>query len=624
MQGIYSLIAGMDIVRRNVDLNAKNLSNQGREEYSRVQGSTDIVIIGDVTFPIAGPVIRTVDSLIERNIVRQLSFVEYSRVLEEVSSQIDDLNGRVGENSALTNSMDKFIGALSDLGNEPSSSIQKSATVNAARILTNHIRKTSNEIQELRQNSDEKIRTAIQAVNIHLEEVMKLNNAIVSDVSKISLSDLEDVRDRAIKEIAKRINIQVYKEKNVVRITTEKNHPLLDEIAYPLIYTSSGSINHSSDYKGESNNIEEIFSEDVEGNKLAVTSHLSGGEIGGLLKMRDDKKEGLLAAQSILDNLTKNMAKAINDIHNKGTSYRPLQQLEGGKFISSGQENSSISWKNDATVRIAILDKKGNFADTGEDQFYYDLNLNFNGAGGKSLQQIVLEINAQSDFPVTATLSNGSYGKLILKANNDNQYIAFGEIEGQTPPETTDNESFSSYFQMNDFFVTKQDQYGRGYANTISVREDILVNSERISMSTLNTIAIPKQVSDITATPSETMGISEGDNKVIVAIQEKLMAKNSSFDASGRIGAKTSSFEAYIKDVVGEFASLAQSNSQLLEAEEILLSGYEERRSIISGVNKDQEAADMLVNKMLFHAQASGVKFLVEMNNALLDLLLRI
>ena len=118
------------------------------------------------------------------------------------------------------------------------------------------------------------------------------------------------------------------------------------------------------------------------------------------------------------------MVKTINDIHNQGTSYRPLQQLEGRKVIPSGQETTSISWKDDATVRIAILDKKGNFADTGAtDKFFYDLNLNYNGVGGKSIQQIVNEINAQSDFPVTASLSNGTYGKLILKADNADQYI---------------------------------------------------------------------------------------------------------------------------------------------------------------------------------------------------------
>ena len=49
----------------------------------------------------AGPTIRAVDALVERNIISQHSVVEYNRVLEDISAQIDDLNSKIGDNSAL-------------------------------------------------------------------------------------------------------------------------------------------------------------------------------------------------------------------------------------------------------------------------------------------------------------------------------------------------------------------------------------------------------------------------------------------------------------------------------------------------------------------------------------------
>jgi len=106
--------------------------------------------------------------------------------------------------------------------------------------------------------------------------------------------------------------------------------------------------------------------------------------------------------------------------------------------------------------------------------------------------------------------------------------------------------------------------------------------------------------------------INAGDNTIIQDLAEMLSAKNV-FDAAGGLNGATRTFEEFSIDILSRQANLADTNESQLATQLGLTESLELEASRISGVNMDEEMANLIVYQQSFSAAARVISVIQEM-----------
>ena len=141
---------------------------------------------------------------------------------------------------------------------------------------------------------------------------------------------------------------------------------------------------------------------------------------------------------------------------------------------------------------------------------------------------------------------------------------------------TGTTQGFAQFFGLNDFFVGIS---GADFA----VRQDIINDPSRVSMGKLSLTATSGQI-----------GITIGDNSVITSLAG-LTQKSVSFAAITGLPAGSFTLEEYAGAILGLNAVQAARAEETAEIQGDLLENLEFRKSSLTGVNVDEELANILV-----------------------------
>ncbi len=144
-------------------------------------------------------------------------------------------------------------------------------------------------------------------------------------------------------------------------------------------------------------------------------------------------------------------------------------------------------------------------------------------------------------------------------------------------------------------------------ASTLAVRSDILDTPAR-STTALMQFDTSRGKYVITA----------GDNTVIQQIAETLSDTND-FDATGGLPTTPKSFQAYAADILSRNAILADTNESQLETQVGLTESLKLEADRISGVNLDEEMANLILFQQAFSASARVISVIQEMFKTLED-----
>ena len=155
---------------------------------------------------------------------------------------------------------------------------------------------------------------------------------------------------------------------------------------------------------------------------------------------------------------------------------------------------------------------------------------------------------------------------------------------------------------MNDFFI------GTG-STDFAVRTDIVTDPSRVSMGKLS----------LTATSGQS-GITVGDNTVITALAA-LTQKGISFAAVSGLPAGVFNLEEYAGLILGLNAVQAARAEAAAELEGDLLENLEIRKASRTGVNVDEELANILVFQNSYAASARVISAAQELFDSLLSIL---
>ena len=309
---------GLEVTSHNVaNVNTPNYSRQRIEQSSRI-GNFDSS--GGVSVDLTR---RLNDAVLETRLVRSSSETARLTSFDAMARRVDSLLS--DPDTGLSSSLDSFFSSLSDLAANPSSTAVRQSTLGTAQSLADRFNSLHGELSSLDAEVDQRLRIAVGTLNDQTAALAKLNARIASSGANAS-PDLLDSRDKLVQDIAGQLQVStVRQDDGSLNLYTGSGQPLVvGSTAVPLA-TSTDSF--------RPDRIE-----------IAGGKQLSGGVIGGLL---DARRELIDPALEKLGRMAVAISSASNSVQAegvdlKGNSGAPLFATISGEVLpASGNSGSA-------------------------------------------------------------------------------------------------------------------------------------------------------------------------------------------------------------------------------------------------------------------------------------------
>lgn len=466
IQGFTTALSGMKVAQNQLGLISQNIANADTAGYTRKTAAQYSNVLGGTSQGVfLGNITRTVNEGLLRSYLSSNSLSGNYAAQNEYLSKTEALLGTPQSDNSIAANVSNLQSAFNTFSTDVTSAAGRFTLLNNAQTITSRLNSITTEIQKLRGDADVAITGACEEINSLLDSLHELNESIVkyTVLGYDGVADLEDRRDQALRDLSDKIDITYFKRENgAIVIQSQDGITLLDNKPHYLSHSAVTQASPTSTYA--SGEIGGIF---VDGQD--VTNFIRNGEIKGLIEIRDVTLPSL---QSQLDELAGVLKQSINEVHNQGTAYpaTPSSMTGTRTFINPDDQKISIA---SGDVRFTIFDEDGTQVATttlvGE--------LGFNDGSISDMTTALqnwMRDPAGGNLP-QANVSINNDGKLVIDTGDSEYTISIMDTATSTPGSEQQNttikfaangsnnydrefEGFSSFFGMNDFFVSQNNE----------------------------------------------------------------------------------------------------------------------------------------------------------------------
>ena len=561
----YIALTGMMATQVQMTVASANISNAGTTGYTAKTAQQEAVVNGGFA---AGTAITgissSVDAFLLKSLIASGSDVGSAKTVDDYLDQLQALYGSTGSSgtggTSLGNTIASFEAALSSLEGTPNSASLKENAVGALDQVVSQLRQTSAGIQQLRGNADQDIAKTVSDVNQQLDLIGSLNTQIQqATAAGNSTADLIDQRNTALQAVASDMSVSYFTTSSgALQVYSSSGQALVDTSVHKLSYTPAAMVNSATAYSATPPS---GFS-GITVNGIDITTQLSSGSLGALVNLRDTVLPG---AQTQLDTLAGQLASTLNAVHSQGTALPPPSTLTGSAVVAAATPLSGAG-----TVRFAVADQSGNLV------AYQDLDL----SSYVTIGDLVSAINGISGL----SASIDANGHVVISSTDSSDGVAINEMSGSAGPS---GEGLVQYLGLNDLVTGTS-------ASNIAVRSDILDDSALLATSTLDASASPQGGAQVLTPGSST----------IADDLYSAMVGSTSFASAPGLGATTSSFADYAAAIMSSVATQASQATTTYNNKQTLQSTLSSTMSSESGVNLDEEAAQLMQFQQSYQAAA--------------------
>ncbi|MFQ5483009.1 MAG: flagellar hook-associated protein FlgK, partial [Nitrospinaceae bacterium] len=212
----------------------------------------------------------------------------------------------------------QFFTAFQDLAANPSGLPERTTLVAQASSLAATFNTTGQAVFQEQQNLDQVVQDTVAEINSLLTGITALNLTIHQNETTASpANDLRDQRDILVKELSGLIDITLVDEQNnQVRLTLSDGTPLV---------LGNRSFSLSTRPNRDNQGFQDVLISDGAGGVKDITKIVAGGELRGLLDMRDRE---IPAIKDKFDRLAAGLIREVNQLHQAGFG------LDGGTGIN--------------------------------------------------------------------------------------------------------------------------------------------------------------------------------------------------------------------------------------------------------------------------------------------------
>ncbi len=621
-QALRSAHSGLIANQQALDVIARNVSNASTPGYSRkIVNLEQRTLAGSGAGVQSGTVTRHVDQGLVASLRLESGNQQASAAASSLLARVQDLFGTPESNGSLAHRLSDWQASVETLALAPQDALSQRQMVSAGEDLSFALRQSSAGVQSLRLEADRLIGERVNEINGLLKDVADLNDKIVRNSAMgQGVADMEDTRDLKLDRLAELIDIRVTGRGSGgdVVVFTASGRTLVDGTAVTLSHRSASSIDAAADQA--SGFIDGIYiGERVAGND--ITSELRGGELAGLVEMRDSTLPGI---QSTLDELAVNLRDDVNAVHNQGVGFPGLTTMTGTRnFSAPATQTITFSGTSDTalvlfdaagnelaqtTVRTLLDDPvaTGNPLSTGDaTATINELRTALNGALGGALSAQIVDGKLVLSVTTTgATLALRDQASSARGADAENAAIGF-DIDG-TGGVDEQHEGFSAFFGLNDFFVDKVGAgSGRtGVSSTLQVRADIAAAPDRVARGAVQWNA--------SLAPSGRYTVTAGDDTIVQQLTTTL-SSGTDLAAAGRLPGTTATLAEYAATLISDASVQAATAAEDATSRSDLVEALKQKSDSVRGVNLDEELSDLMLYEQGYTAAARVVQVIQEL-----------
>ena len=347
----YSIgLSGLDAARKALDVIGNNIANAATEGYHRQRVDFSpayslqegpVLIGGGVE--IQG-ITRVIDNLLEQEILRQQSSLGH--VSQEFSTlrTIENVFGELSaQDSGLNAAIDKFFNSLQNLSANPAETIWQNQIVSDAKAMAGQFRTISEFLNTLETQIRLELENTVDSINALINQIAEFNGKIETiEMTGGDANSMRDQRDQCISDLSELIGVQ----------TINRAYGVVDVIAGEIPLVIGVAVNE----------LERSFSGDgdlgvsITGTFNTITN-VQGGKIGGLLSLRNELVSDI---HDNLDLLAAAVIQQINQYHVQGVGS------EGSFSSLTGWTNTSGDLADFSTVAAGYTYIRVTNTSTGE------------------------------------------------------------------------------------------------------------------------------------------------------------------------------------------------------------------------------------------------------------------
>ena len=674
--GILSIgITGLNAAQLSLLTTEHNITNSSTPGYNRqrIGQTTGIAIATGAGYVGQGTTVNTITRVYNSFLQNQVnqSQTSYSE-LDTYYSQIKQIDNLLADsNAGLTPALQAFFTGVQEVASSPSSTSARQSMTSAAQTLAARINSLSNQFTSLYNGVNSQLKSTTDEINSYATQIGALNQRIVVAQATAGQppNDLMDQRDQLIAELNKDIRVSTVTESDGSlsvfigsgqQLVVGANASTIDarpSVADPERYTIGLITGSGAAYQELPENL------------------ITGGSLSGFLRFRSESLDpaanslGAVAAslaitvnaqQSLGQDLlgqtvntaapssfatqifqfgSNNVPKIVPNALNTGTGAITATlattpgQTNGYAAPSSSSTNFYTNLTNSdykvtfgagGTYQVTRLtDKTVVASGTGTGTVGFDgvsINITATGANGDSFTiQPTREV--AKNFTVNAAVAADP--RLIAAAAPIRTAVGVNSVSGQANSGTA---------------TISAGSVSTGYttpAGTIT----LTYNSATQQFSGFPSGANPRPYTatgttysfnglsfDINGTPANgdtftiqanTSGVSDGRNVVLMG---KLQTQNTMYGDSATGTAGTSSFQQAYSQLVSAVGNKAREVKTTADAQASLLEQAQSARDSQSGVNLDEEAANLLKYQYAYQASAK----MIQVGSKLFDTILSI
>jgi flagellar hook-associated protein 1 FlgK len=625
--GLFGIgVSGLLAYQRALQVAGHNIANVGTDGYSRQRlelearppTTTGAAAIGNGVSTTR--VDRVADRFVEQRLVSSTSAEAFHRTYAEFAAQIDNLVADA--DAGLAPALDDFFAATQEVASDPTSTAARQQLIGAAEALVARFGQIQQSIDDQQRIANGRIGGTVLEINQLAQSVAELNERIIvaGGQSTGAPNDLLDKRDGLLRQLAERVSITTLEQSDgSINVYAGRGQALVVGTEATALSAEPSAYDPARIEIGFRNGATFI----------PVTDTLRGGTLGALLDVRD----GLLdPAGNALGRVALGVTELFNETQRRG------MDLNGalGTDLFARPELKVLGHQNNAATgapSVTVTNVAG--------LTLSDYELRFDGSSWS--------LRRQSDGQQLASLAPGatfSFDGLSLDlagitggAAGDRFLLQPLKIAGDLGVRIQDPRAIAAALPVR--ATAAPSNLGSGAVGSLDVIDPAnaqLRAAVDVQFTGGNFVAgavsVPLDASGETTidvngwrlvvrgTPADGDTFAVRDNAGGVGDNRNALAL-AGLASSRTLGGGTASLgESYAELVadVGVKTRRAQINA---EVQGQLLSEATAQRDAISGVNLDEEAADLIRFQQAYQASAQVIAAAGSMFDSLFDALRR-
>lgn len=622
--------------QRALATTSQNISNVNTEGYNRQRvnlTATDPQAFGGGYIG-TGVQISSIERLYDKFLTEQVrnntsSFNQFDK-LYSLASQVDDL--LADPQLSISGGLNEFFNSLQQVADDPASTANRQVLLGTAQTLSEKFQFLDQRLDDLRKSINTDLTTQVTDLNSISKNIAELNRSI-SDIRAVGNgepNDLLDQRDLYLKKLSEIVNVNVVEQDDgLINVFIGTGQPLVTGFESRELVVQQDPFDAQNVFIGI----------ELSAGTVDVTQQLSGGIIGGLLQARD---EAVNQAQDAIGYLAVGLSSTFNAQHRQGmdltgslggdfftpiaaTTAQVLPNM-GNTGIPTADITVAVTDVNNSPISSYRLDRAGatytltrlsdntaftlaTFPGASEQVDGIRLTLNSGTIADGDSFMIHPFRNAAEDFSVAITNTDkiAAAGPVRTSASISN--IGAGSIsDGKISNFALyDGDTYTLTFTNSTTYEVRDSASNLEVAGAYTSGSTITFNGIDIAIS-----GSPSTGDSFTIEPNTN---GSGDNRnalnLIGLKDSKLLSSN------------TNTFsESYGQLVVGVGTRTRQSEISR-NAQENMLEQSVAARESKSGVNLDEEAADLLFYQQMYQAATRIIATADSTFQSLIDIMRR-